>query len=122
MPQAAAAFEGRHDFARFHQKDPSRGPERDTVRTIRRIEVVDEGAGQCRIDMQLDGALYKMVRNVVGCIVYAALGRVSLEDVREALQRPSAARPSRCELGEFPCLPASGLCLERVHYAAEDDF
>lgn len=114
---AASHFVGTHDFAYFAREDASR-PGRTTVRTIRGIEVVDEGGGRCRIDVHLDGALWKMVRNVVGCVVAAACGKFSSDLIPEMLSNPPQRQGGAGV--PFPCFPAEGLCLERVHYAEEE--
>ncbi|EKX40000.1 hypothetical protein GUITHDRAFT_113994 [Guillardia theta CCMP2712] len=68
LREVAAMFEGTHDFSAFSN---TRGDNStmDTVRTIYRVGVVFEGEGNVRLDFELDGALYKMVRNIVGTIL-----------------------------------------------------
>jgi tRNA U38,U39,U40 pseudouridine synthase TruA len=44
-----------------------------TVRSIRKIEVIEEGDGKYRLDFYLDGALYRMVRKLVGAFLASML-------------------------------------------------
>ncbi|KAL3907467.1 MAG: hypothetical protein SGILL_008863, partial [Bacillariaceae sp.] len=77
-------YEGEHDFVCFsgalEQQARKTGVTKNTVRTIQSVELVPERAYSqddevldnssrheyYRIDIRLDGALYKMVRNLVG--------------------------------------------------------
>ncbi|CAM9674365.1 unnamed protein product, partial [Phaeothamnion confervicola] len=86
------------------------------------VQVVDEGGGNVRLDFWLDGALYRMVRNIVGYAVAVATpagavgigggGGIGMAAIAEALETgvrdTNAARSA----------PAHGLTLERVTYDA----
>ncbi len=109
------SFVGLHDFASFgnrlaHKQAMSVGP-LDTTRTIYSIDLVDEGSGDFRLDFELDGALYKMVRNIVGALFAVGEGGYdssSIETImsrRDRTQNPTMAAP------------AEGLTLEHVLYA-----
>ncbi|CAE7659481.1 truA1, partial [Symbiodinium pilosum] len=120
---AAAKFVGKKDFSYFtHASKLDIYRTGGTVRTIRSVNVVEEGPGQCRIEVQLDGAIFRMVRNIVGCLVSAACGRVAVEEIDELLQvQPDKAKQeSGTTAISFPCLPPHGLCLEQVHYQIHD--
>ncbi|CAK9117632.1 unnamed protein product, partial [Durusdinium trenchii] len=100
----ATCFIGSKDFAYFTQLAKLEG-NRSSHRTIEDIRVVDELPGQtCRIEIDLDGALFRMVRNMVGCMVAGACGRLSAEHIDEMLEAERRY--------DFPCLPAHGLCLD----------
>lgn len=103
---AARALEGRHDFASFAGAG---SPVRTTVRTIRRIEVIERNAGGVDIDVEGDGFLYRMVRTLVGLLVEIGAGRRPAHDAARVL----AARDRRAA---GPPAPAAGLCLQRVLY------
>ncbi len=127
-------FEGEHDFVCFagalEQQEKKTGVAPGTVRTIQRIDFVHEVNGNndamCnpsqdyyRIDIYLDGALYKMVRNIVGTAIDVARGWLDETKFEELLNQPSEFNYVR---KDNPCkpAPANGLTLERVFYP--DDF
>ncbi|MGN6543849.1 MAG: tRNA pseudouridine(38-40) synthase TruA [Aureliella sp.] len=71
MRTAAEQLLGRHDFASFQTTG---SPRVSTVRTVSAIEIssVDHMDGQSvSIEIEADGFLYNMVRNVVGTLVLA---------------------------------------------------
>ena len=80
--------------------------------------------GNYRIDFLLHGALYKMVRNMVGTAIEVWLGRMKEEKLVELLHTPQlgneAALNNDKKLGrkDNPCKPAppEGLTLECVYY------
>jgi len=41
-----------------------------TTKTVRSIEMIDEGSGYFRIEFVLESALYRMVRNIVGTCLF----------------------------------------------------
>jgi tRNA pseudouridine38-40 synthase len=67
-------FEGTHDFRAFAAgidvKERFADGLLDTRRTVYNIEMVDEGAGMFRIEVRIKGALYKMIRNMVGTALW----------------------------------------------------
>ena len=82
LREAAGLFEGGHDFAAFanNPRDKVKKQMLDAQgrrRCVRRVEVEDEGNGDITIRFYLDGALYKMVRNMVGAMLNVATGRYS---------------------------------------------
>ena len=142
LARALADFEGTHDFRAFAndmaRKDAShaahaaassagRGADADadadarfdTTRTVRRAALVDEGGGALRVDVELDGALYKMVRNMVGAALAVAGGALPPDAIAQALAGEGAYAARRREDLRVKSAPAHGLCLEAVLY---DDF
>ena len=139
-------YEGTHDFRAFagaveanQRKD---GVEhKNTVRTIYNVTLVDEGNGNYRIDILLQGALYKMVRNMVGTALDVCRGRVDEEYMLQILHH-SDEDDTSCENGnkinsndnsskrsgkqfvrnDNKCKPAppEGLTLEKVYF--DDEF
>lgn len=111
-------FVGEHDFAGFSNEAEKRATlkkedglgEFNTRRTVYSAGVVDEGGGNIRMEFHLDGALYRMVRNMVGTLLAVAAGRVEPEVIDEIFR--TGVRDS--------CLiyaaPAHGLTLETVVY------
>lgn len=106
MREAAAILQGVHDFKPFSAFG---GTERETtVRHLRRLEVVARGR-RVRIVAEADGFLYKMVRSLVGALIYAGTGRLKPDDIRAIL-----AGARRTELVETA--PPQGLALVKVFY------
>ena len=99
MRAAAARLTGRHDFAPFGLAG---APRKTTVRTLARLDVVEEGPLLLVLAVG-DGFLRGMVRRLVGTLLEVGLGRL---DPEEARTRPG------------PTAPARGLTLEKVFYPA----
>jgi tRNA pseudouridine38-40 synthase len=118
-------YEGTHDFRCFagalEQAQRKRGHTIGTVRRIHSVRLVEEDSAQglYRIDIFLVGALYKMVRNMVGTALDVCRGKVSEDKFLELLTNPSESSLSR---KDNPCKPAppQGLTLERVFYPNDD--
>ncbi|MGH0035348.1 MAG: tRNA pseudouridine(38-40) synthase TruA [Myxococcota bacterium] len=111
MARAAAALEGRHDFTSFRAAGSS---VKTSVRTLFRAEVAGEPGGEIVVELEGDGFLRHMVRNVVGTLVEVGHGARSPEGMPALL----AAR-DRGLAG--PTAPARGLTLVRVDLATPDD-
>jgi tRNA pseudouridine38-40 synthase len=110
MTAAAARLVGRHDFSAFE----GAGAERLTkVRTIFRLEAVRAG-DEVSFDVEGDGFLYNMVRNIVGTLLEVGRGRRPAEWVAEAL-----ASRDRTRAG--PTAPPQGLCLMWVRYPPDSE-
>jgi tRNA pseudouridine38-40 synthase len=108
MRAAAAALRGRHDFRAFSAFG---GEEREnTVRTLARLDLIEDGA-RLRVEAEAEGFLYKMVRSLVGALVYAGQGKLSPE-------RIAALLAARERTAAVETAPPQGLFLMRVHYPA----
>jgi len=106
MKKAAKHIVGRHDFKSFRATDGM--AEKNTVRTVKKIKIEKKG-DLIYIDIEADGFLYNMVRNIVGTLVEVARGRFTVDDVDEILRKKD-----RKFCG--PTMAAKGLCLEKVRY------
>ena len=105
MEQAAAAFEGTHDFRAVR----SVGTEtKTTVRTVHWCRVRREGE-LITVSVCADGFLYNMCRAIVGTMVYAAYGKLQPEDIPELLEKRDRRLTG-------PTMPPQGLYLNRVWY------
>jgi tRNA pseudouridine38-40 synthase len=132
-------FEGEHDFVCFagalEQQERKTGFAMSTVRTIHKIKMVPEinnnnnnkddmggvtSQNYYRIDIYLDGALYKMVRNIVGSVIDVARddGWLDEETLLDLVHRPSEVNYTRKDNPSKPA-PSYGLTLERVFYPDE---
>ena len=105
MRKGARYLTGRHDFTSFRTKD---GREKDSVRTVRHITIEKKG-DLIYIDIEANGFLYNMVRNIVGTLIDVARGKIAPEDVKRILDR-------RDKRACGPTAAASGLCLIKVDY------
>ncbi len=108
LRQAAKEFIGTKDFTSFANKANEGSAAKNPVRTIHRIDVVEETGG-VRLEFHGNGFLYKMVRNIVGAMVAAASGKLEMDEIarifaaRDRRRAPQAAG-------------ASGLFLVQVLY------
>lgn len=109
MTEAAARFQGMHDFRSFSDDDPD---EKSTTVLIDEVTVAEAGA---LILIRVAGShfLWKMVRRMVGVLVEIGRGGLSVTDL-DAFLRETSATPATLTA------PASGLFLERVFYDGDD--
>ncbi len=105
MKRAARFLVGRHDFKSF-QASGSRA--RSSRRTISRIDIAKEGR-LVYIDIEADGFLYNMVRNIIGTLIEVGRGRIAPASVKRILS-------ARDRKAAGPTSPAKGLCLMCVKY------
>lgn len=111
-------FVGTHDFVSFANKVERTRTEYamndlnlETKRTVDSIKFVDEGNGYCRIEIRVQSALYRMIRNIVGTSLHVAEGKMS----KSELQRLLAEAPGR-QANKAESAPPEGLVLEHVYY------
>jgi tRNA pseudouridine38-40 synthase len=105
MNQAAQLLVGTKDFKSFATAKDRR---EHTVRTIFSCNITSEDKW-IYVDVEGDGFLYNMVRNIVGTLVEVGLGRWQAEKITEILE----AKDRRVA---GPLAPAAGLCLMRIDY------
>ena len=105
MKEACAVLQGTHDFKCFLASGSS---VKDTVRTIYSIKIVKRGKD---IDIKVsgNGFLYNMVRIIVGTLLGVSEGRISLNDIKLALETGD-----RKKVGKT--MQPQGLCLYSVSY------
>lgn len=111
-------FVGTHDFRAYANRIEKlieeynyRGREVDTVRTVNSIKLVDEGNGYYRVEVNLQSALYRMIRNMVGTSMWVATGQMDFENLIKLL----VEAPSRTNNQAMSAQP-QGLTLEHVYY------
>jgi tRNA pseudouridine38-40 synthase len=105
MEKAAKLLVGKKDFKSFASAADNR---QSSVRTIINCEVKTDGEW-VYIDVEADGFLYNMVRNIVGMLVEIGRGRWKPEKTTEILEAKDRAAAG-------PIAPAAGLCLMRIDY------
>ncbi|MBR6808191.1 MAG: tRNA pseudouridine(38-40) synthase TruA [Clostridia bacterium] len=103
---------GRHDFSGFMAQGSS---VKDTVRTLYRLEVKRVSEFEVTLTVSGDGFLYNMVRIITGTLLDAAFGRITSEDVKNALEKCDRSRTGFT-------VPAEGLYLNRVEYGEITEF
>ena len=107
MRQAAKYLKGTHDFKSF-QSAAERSRIKNTVRTIKSLNIVKEG-DLIYIIITSNGFLYKMVRNITSVLIAVGSGRISSGDVLELLK-------SKQRILGPKTAPSRGLCLISVRY------
>lgn len=116
MKKTAAVLEGEHDFKCF---EASGSVVKSTVRTLYSV-VVDEKdipfpeklafqPKEITITVCGNGFLYNMVRIIAGTLVYVGMGKLTVDDVKDALKNKD-----RTKMGKT--LPPEGLMLQQVYY------
>jgi tRNA pseudouridine38-40 synthase len=105
MRRAADFLAGAHDFRSFQAAGSS---VKTTVRTVNfcSLQRVDSEIG---IEINADGFLYHMVRNIAGTLILVGCGKIAVDDFQKII-----ACKDRNYAG--PTAPAQGLCLEEVFY------
>lgn len=105
MQKQARVLKGTHDFKSFQAADKR---ERSSVRTIKNISVKKRG-NLILIDIEADGFLYNMVRNIAGTLIAAGRDKLKPGAMKRILEQKNRKYAS-------PTAAAKGLCLLRVKY------
>jgi len=105
MTEAAKLLLGKKDFKSFASATDNR---ESSVRTIFRCDISSEN-NWVYVDVEGDGFLYNMVRNIVGTLVEAGVGRMKPEKITQILQ-------AKKRTAAGPIAPAQGLCLMWIKY------
>jgi tRNA pseudouridine38-40 synthase len=106
MHAAAQRLIGEHDFTTFRD---AQCQAKSPVKTLDRCDVAVSG-DEIHVWCEARSFLHRQVRSMVGTLVEAGLGKLSADDVADAL---AAKDRTRCG----PVAPADGLYLVRVDYA-----
>jgi len=96
---------GTKDFKSFATAKDRR---EQTIRTIFSCNVISEDKW-IYVDVEGDGFLYNMVRNIVGTLVEVGIGRWKPEKITEIIE-------ARNRQAAGPIAPAAGLCLMWIKY------
>ncbi len=106
MQAAATQVVGPHDFKAF---EGTGSPRSSTVRTIFRAQLNREAEGYLIFEIEGDGFLRYMVRNIVGTLVEVGRGKITPEDFKSILESKD-----RDQAGATA--PPQGLFLVSVDY------
>ena len=111
MRRAAQALVGTHDFASFQSAGSKRT---STIRTVHEIALERSRAGEgganlLHIEVEADGFLYNMVRNIVGTLALVGRGK-------QPETWPGEVLTARDRRAAGPTAPPQGLFLLRVEY------
>lgn len=109
MKAASQFLLGKHDFKSFCASGSN---SRSTVRTIRKLSISRVSIFSCSmicIEIEADGFLYNMVRNIVGTLLEVGRGRLEPRLIKRILHGKKRSLAG-------PCVPAKGLFLVRVKY------
>lgn len=104
--QAIPLLLGERDFSAFSNE---RIPATKKRRHLTRLDLIPLEEGRLKIEVEGESFLYKMVRNIVGTLIYIGCGKIALEEL-----------PHIIDSGERPLAgvtaPAHGLVLKKVIY------
>lgn len=105
MQKAAERLIGRLDFRSFQAAGSS---VKTTIRTVHFCRLRQVGP-ELVFEINADGFLYHMVRNIIGTLILVGNGKLSETEFAEVLHRKDRSFAG-------PTAPALGLCLEEVIY------
>jgi tRNA pseudouridine38-40 synthase len=106
MSEAAALLVGEKDFKAF---EGTGSPRAHTVRHVTRAEVRRKDADHICFEIEANGFLRYMVRNITGTLVAIGMGQMPSDDILSILHSLDRRRAA-------PTAPPQGLCLVRVIY------
>ncbi|NPV02940.1 MAG: tRNA pseudouridine(38-40) synthase TruA [Brevinematales bacterium] len=105
-------FRGEHDFKRF-SSGHGRSGVKSTVRTIYYFRAA-ELPGRVVFTVKGNGFLQGMIRTLISAALNYAFGKVSLEEIRQALDEDHRLASKYCAP-----VPAQGLYFKRGYYGSE---
>lgn len=105
LEKGAARFIGTHDFGSFANLGSKVV---STVRTLYRLEILEQEGG-LRLEVEGNGFLYKMVRNITGTLLEVGAKKRSLESLDHLFTHPHRSFGGAAA-------PAKGLFLVKVTY------
>ena len=114
MNLACQKLTGTHDFKALcnSHKDPQ---PKSTIRTINEIKIIKLPDNQLRIDVLGKNFLFRMVRNIVGLLIYVGRQKILATELEQIL-----ISKDRTKAGITA--PAHGLFLHRVSYEDANEF
>ena len=108
LKPAASQFLGTKNFISFANENYKGSAAKDPIRTLKRFDVCFEPGG-VRFELEADGFLYRMVRNLIGTILEVAKGKIAINDIEKIFDAKDRTKAG-------PSAPAQGLFLVKVIY------
>lgn len=108
MKKAAFSLLGTHDFSSFCN-ERSLFPDKDPICTLESIEIDLIEENRFHFKIKGNRFLYKMMRNLIGTLIYVGLGKIPPQDVEMILKEKKRSLAG-------VTAPAHGLHLIRVFY------
>lgn len=109
MKEASLFLLGKRDFGAFANHNKNTPPEH-TIREVFSITFHRFSSFSLRIEVKGNNFLYKMVRNMIGALVYVGLGKLKKEDLRLILESKNR------KAALMVTAPSHGLILKQVYY------
>lgn len=106
MRTAMAYLIGKHDFKAF---EGSGSPRSSTIRSVVSARLYRQDADYLTFEIEADGFLRFMVRNIVGTLVDVGKGKITPDEFKQILDSKDRSRASATA-------PAHGLFLKQVKY------
>lgn len=108
LKEAAPLFIGTHDFTSFANEASVGCAAKDPIRTLYRLDVIENGVN-LRLELEGNGFLYKMVRNIVGTLLDISSGKMKIDQIKDLFAAKDRRRAGRAA-------PPHGLFLMEVKY------
>ena len=108
MKKASVYLIGKHDFSSFRSSECQAN---SPVKNIKRCDITRSGS-YLSIEIEADGFLHHMVRNIVGCLYEIGIGERSEDWIKVVLK-------SRDRSTAGKTLPPQGLCFKYVDYGRD---
>jgi tRNA pseudouridine38-40 synthase len=106
MNMAARLLSGTHDFKAF---EASGSPRSGTERTVTKAEMIRSTNHYVCFEIEANGFLRFMVRNIVGTLAEIGLGKRTADEIKDILRSCDRSKAG-------VTAPAHGLFLIRVEY------
>jgi len=106
MHAAISHLIGSHNFKAF---EGTGSPRSHTTRIVFKARLIEEDDGYLAFEIEADGFLRFMVRNIVGTLVDVGLGKISPDDFKRIRLSKDRGQASATA-------PAHGLFLKKVRY------
>lgn len=110
MKEAALHIEGMHDFQGFTNRKCTY---KDSIRTVNKIEFFEHSKEDLTLQITGNHFMYKMVRNIVGTLVFIGCKKLPICVIHEVLNNKKRALAGITS-------PAHGLTLMKIKY--DDNF
>lgn len=108
MRECVSKIVGKRDFKAFCNAKKNE-PYADHVRDLQSIQIIDLPNNCLRFELKGANFLYKMVRNIVGTLVYVGCGKIDSSDLSSILESADRTLAGMTA-------PAHGLFLSKVTY------